>query len=308
LDAPGAFELSEFLTSFRENTRRGFLLPLMCPLMTDSGIQPIPNPLQPAGPGGEPPRPPDPATWAALLARWVEFARAAVSLPSDNEGTRWRRAVPPIITLQAVAHALAELDRLPSAEQALALDRGSVLIRDNAATLNTLWQAEPLPDRVLELIEDAQHAHDAAASRGRHWIVMAPRFVMPALDATLASLVRAGFSGDLLAALPGTILFQDEPALMARPDAELSIAGLRRAGGVTPGLQVYRQVDPQTGRVERDLIAPLHASLPPGRPLLIPLIKQGRPTNALRDHDAQAWQALQRGLLPNDPVPITWEC
>lgn len=251
--------------------------------------------------------PPDPATWAALLARWVEFARAAVSLPTDDEGNRWRRAVPPIITLQAVTHALAEIDRLPPGEQALALDRGEVLIRDNAAALNRIWGVDPLAEALLELIDDARLAHDAAASRGRHWIVTESRFVMPALDGALNALLGAGFSGDLLGALPGTILFEGEPALMARPDADLAIPGLRRSDGATPACQVYRQIGPETGRVERDLVAPLHASLPAGRPLLVPLIKGGEPTNALRDHDAEAWHALQRSLLPDQPVSVAWQ-
>ena len=248
----------------------------------------------------------DPTTWTALLAYWVEFARAGVALPSTDAGDRWRRAIPSIISLQAVTLALGEAGRLPVGERALALDRGEVLVRDHARVLSDAWGADPLPDRLLELIDDARRALDAADSVGRHWLVTGSRFVMPSLDEALDALLAAGFGGDLFGALPGAILFGGEPALFARPDASLTLPGLERAPHPQPQLQIYRQVDPETGRVARDLIAPLHASLPAGRPLLVPLIAQGVRTDAMRNHDADAWRALQERLLPSATIAIDW--
>lgn len=108
---------------------------------------------------------PDPETWSALLARWVEFARAALALPDTDEGTRWRASVPAIITLQAVTHALGEVDRLPAPERGLALDRAGVLIRENEESVRLLWEAEGLPERLRELVDDARAMHAVEARR-----------------------------------------------------------------------------------------------------------------------------------------------
>jgi hypothetical protein len=101
-------------------------------------------------------------TWAALLAKWTEFAKSAVALPTEGEGGKLRRAVPALIGLQAVTHALAELDRLPRDERAVGLDRASILITKYTGELTSIWSQEPPPE-VAELASDARHAWDAAA-------------------------------------------------------------------------------------------------------------------------------------------------
>ena len=83
-------------------------------------------------------------TWAALLAKWTEFARAAVALPDTAEGSRWKGAVPGIIALQALTHALAEAGELPPDEWSVACDRAGVIIRQHASELHALWRGEPL--------------------------------------------------------------------------------------------------------------------------------------------------------------------
>jgi hypothetical protein len=103
-------------------------------------------------------------TWAALLARWTEFAKSAVALPRDGEGGKLREAVPALIGLQAVAHALAELDQLPEEERALGLDRAEVLIGRYGAALAALWGAD-MPSQVQEVLEDARLALRAARAR-----------------------------------------------------------------------------------------------------------------------------------------------
>ena len=52
---------------------------------------------------------PNVISWASLLAHWTQVAQASLALPRDAEGDRWRAAVPSIIVLQAVTHALAEV-------------------------------------------------------------------------------------------------------------------------------------------------------------------------------------------------------
>ena len=98
-------------------------------------------------------------TWAALLGRWVEFARSAMALPEDTVGTAVRESVPDIIMLQAVWFALKDMDGLTAAERALGLDRAEVLIDRHAGALNRRWAGDastPMPRQLQELIDDAR--------------------------------------------------------------------------------------------------------------------------------------------------------
>ena len=92
-------------------------------------------------------------TWAALLGKWTEFAQSALALPDDDEGGRLREAVPAIIGLQAVTHALAELDDLEPDERALGIDRAEMLIRKHAGELNTIWRGEEMPEEIIEIVD-----------------------------------------------------------------------------------------------------------------------------------------------------------
>lgn len=100
-------------------------------------------------------------TWAALLGRWVEFARGAVALPDDEEGRAMRQAVPDIIGLQAVALALGEADALDDDELALALDRARLLVGGHAKKLDELF-ADQWHPMLVELFYDAQQALERA--------------------------------------------------------------------------------------------------------------------------------------------------
>lgn len=96
-------------------------------------------------------------TWAALLGRWLEFARSAVALPDDAEGEAMRQAVPDIISLQALAMALGEADELGDDELALAIDRARVLLERHVAKLGDLF-GEQMHPMLVELLEDASEA------------------------------------------------------------------------------------------------------------------------------------------------------
>lgn len=95
-------------------------------------------------------------TWAALLARWIEFARSAAALPRDADGKRLRACVPDLITLQAVWFALGELDQLPADEKSLGLDRAQVLIDRHAGAILERFARDGVPPLMAELVEDAR--------------------------------------------------------------------------------------------------------------------------------------------------------
>lgn len=97
-------------------------------------------------------------TWSALLAHWTRLARASLALPASAEGDRWRRAVPAIVGLQAVACALRQAERLPAAERAVARDRAAVLIERYTRQLATLWAGSTLHPELVALLDDARAA------------------------------------------------------------------------------------------------------------------------------------------------------
>lgn len=111
------------------------------------------------------PAPSQDLTWAALLARWMEFARSSVALPPTTEGDRWRRAVAPIITLQAVTFALSEVPGLPPAEASMGIARADVLIENARRELLALWSVGEVSELHPELgavLSDAGEALSAA--------------------------------------------------------------------------------------------------------------------------------------------------
>ena len=101
---------------------------------------------------------PETLTWTALLGKWIEFAQASVALPRDDGGDRWRASVAPIVNLQAVTFALAELKDLPSEDRPFALDKAGIIISDNAEKLSELWAETQLPVSLQEIIADARVA------------------------------------------------------------------------------------------------------------------------------------------------------
>jgi len=122
----------------------------------DAKTPPPANPPQPA------PLHPDRLTWLVLLARWTDFARSAVALPTDADGRRMRDSIADIITLQAVWFALQHLQELDPAEQALGLARAGVLIEKHEAAIRHRWAS--VPKGIEELIGDAKRQLAAVTS------------------------------------------------------------------------------------------------------------------------------------------------
>ncbi len=96
-------------------------------------------------------------TWAALLGKWVQFARSAVALPNDDEGQRMRESVVDLIMLQAVWFSLQHLDDLSTDEKELGMDRAEILIHKHRQRLQARW-GDQMPQGIQELLADAQNA------------------------------------------------------------------------------------------------------------------------------------------------------
>lgn len=224
-------------------------------------------------------------TWAALLARWTEFARASVAFPKDETGERWRASVAPVIGLQSVAFALGEIDAISVEERAFGLDRASVLVRTHAGELHTIWRGEAMPDPLREVVDDAHRALALAIARGVEYRVVVDRLNAPDILDALRRVVDGGARVDLaLAPAPGTSLFRGEPTLFVRPGIDgLVIDGTEPVP--SPPRQIYRQ--PGKGsEPARDVIALFEDALQPGAPLLRVVIDEGRAVTPVGAHAA----------------------
>jgi len=265
-----------------------------------------PQPNTPPGESDHPSIRPDQLTWAVLLARWTDFARSAVALPKDGEGGRVRESVAPMIGLQAIVFALGEVHRLPASERSLGLDRAEVLIARHVRELHDAWRGHAMPRELQILISDARGALAAARAFGTEWIVLDERLVAPDPIPLAQRLIDAGFDGVVLAAAPGTVLFRGAPLLFATPhlDQEPSgpFAGCAARDAAGPR-QVYRQAD-DAGRPLRDLLLPMDETLPAGRPLLLPVIEEGRLVAEFDPAQADAWRAEQERWLDGRTLPV----
>lgn len=228
-------------------------------------------------------------TWSALLGKWTEFAQAALALPKDGEGGLLRASVPDIIGLQAITHAMGELDTLTrEGERALALDRAAVGIRAHGASLDRVWAGRALHPELRALVDDAFDALAAAKHGGLEWRVEEGPLVGEHPGALVEEIAELGFDGDLFVPAAGVPLMAGSPAVFVRgaggarphPDVQGVIAGFY------PGLaepevqpvmrQVYRQMDFATGRTVRDVVVDVTDSPPGGQPLLVSAIAGGR--------------------------------
>lgn len=235
-----------------------------------------------------------PVTWTTLLAGWTEFAQSALALPKTEEGQRWKDSVAPAIALHATAMALAELNRLDPEERPLAMDRSEMTIREQAARLNEAWRAEPMPESLTDLIDDARLAWENALHEGSEWTVESERFVALHPADLAEKLLDAGFVGEVLVPAPGVPLFKGSACATARErdggpvDDEIAAIVrdfLSKCEGKAskhpavslPLRQVYRQFDFAKGGPVRDLVAPVVGELPPGQPLLLPVVSGGGP-------------------------------
>ena len=233
----------------------------------------------------------DTTTWASLLAGWVQFAQTAVGLPDDADGDRWRESIAPAIGLHALAMALAELHKLDPAERPLAMDKAELGIKQHASELNSAWSAEPMPESLIELIEDAKSSWEDSLHEGVVWRCASDRFVSRHPGEIGLAMREAGFMGEIFIAAPGIEMFKDAPVAWVRdqsggmPDEqvvefidgflETCTGKAARPEIIRPLHQVYRQMDFMAGGATHDLVSPVTGDLPAGQPLLVPVVVGG---------------------------------
>jgi hypothetical protein len=230
-------------------------------------------------------------TWAILLARWTEFARASVALPTEGTGGKWRAAVADIISLQAVTEALSEVDDLTGeGGRAHGLDLAGVQIKTHAGNLHAIWHDEPLPEQIVLLIDDARRMHAGCLSAGVEWGVVSEELTAEHPSGLVAMLLAMGFKGDLYVPTPGVQIFETCPAVFVSiagggiPEDEVLDAieqdgpwngDLGEAERVYGLRQAYRQFDFLRGGALKDVVLPISAGLPGGQPLLVCAIRNG---------------------------------
>jgi hypothetical protein len=250
-------------------------------------------------------------TWAALLGKWTEFAQSAVALPSHGEPGRWKRAVPAIIAVQAVTHALDELPTIDPAEIGPARLRAAVVIAESSRALYDLWDGQVLPLEASQLLEDADAALAAAESIGFGALVASPVFVGRHPARVVAALEASGRCRGLFVPTPGVPLFAGSPAIHLIPSsfeedpfelAQVVAESIADQGdlelvGLASAAQVYRQMDFGSGRPVRDVVMPLVASPVAGQPLLVAAIAEGK---------SQPVSLPPRKPLRVDPVPVVF--
>ena len=260
----------------------------------------------------------DPISWSTLLAGWVSFAQRALALPKDEQGQRWRDSVAPTIGLHALAMALGEIDKVDPEERPLAMDKSEIGIKAHVAELNEIWRGEPMPESIIELIEDAKAAWELALYEGVAWIVASERFVAFHPAELGDALLNAGYLGEVMIATPGVELFKGAPIAIARNNSggqpeddilrmiqdflEACDGQVEHPLIVRPVCQVYRQFDYLKGGSAKDLVAPVIGELQAGQPLLIPVVIGGEMCPVpLPPKAAKPMDAVEVVWLGNDP-------
>lgn len=255
---------------------------------------------------------PEAVGWTMLLAQGVELAKASVALPGGDEGDRWRSSVTPLVEAHAVRYAISQLTRLPFEERPLARDLASVSLRRAAASLDSIWRGEPMPEAILEIVEDADGDLARSVYAGLRMLRLrsdaSPCWL--ADDPGLASLARNESGRSTAAAMaPGTLVLPGSPIAWwaTRPDPEFGEAmEMGETLDADRPVQVYREID-EAGRLGGDLVADLE-ELPPGMPLLVPLWLDGEAIGT-PPVMGDRWRAVQEAALSGrDPqsLRIRW--
>jgi len=248
--------------------------------------------------------PTDPMTWASLLARWMDLARtsqALVGQPGIVDG----RAVPALITFEAIAMAMQHLGGLAITERNFALDQAAVLLDARRADLEDAFDELPGPLQQAEV--NAMHAI-TEARRSFAWTILwegPGPLVMPDIASVPAS---ASDDGMVAVMLPKTLALPGEPIAwwLGRDEPMLArgIAGCR-ATPLDQALQVWRAFD-DTGHAIEDRIRDVGDDGPPGAvPLIVPRLLDGSRLEVPMLGDE--WPPMDAKTLEPTAPPVRWD-
>jgi len=229
-----------------------------------------------------------PLAWAALLARWVEVAKASRRLPDDGDGGRWKRSVAPVIELEATILALGDLASLPASHRAAARDLAEVSVRRAAEALHAAWGDAPMPGELLALEDQAIVALRNALYAGLEELFWPGPGMLEIPEFELGS---EPYRGTLAVMPPGSLAAPGEPVAWFAEREPPAVPGCERRPAAVPR-QVYRGLD-EKGRFTEDLVAPLEDDLPPGFPMLVPISLGGTAIGGF-PMPREEWLAMQR--------------
>ncbi len=252
----------------------------------------------------------DAFTWATLLARWMDLARAAVALErlgesgvgpgqmdqlGGSEGRGWRQGMPALITFEALAHAMGQLEMLPADERSFALDQAVVLLESRRSDLEDAF--EIMPDAIAQSESNAVRAIEQARLQFVWTISWEGPGALPMPDIPGVPATRTD-EGAVAIMLPGTLAVPGSPIAWwtgrHEPMLERGIAGCQ-ARPLDCGLQVWRRFD-SGGIALEDRIRDVNDEPPDGGvPLLVPLVVGGQRLN----------RPACDGWLPADPASIS---
>ena len=249
----------------------------------------------------------EPIAWIALVARWVEVARASRAIPSAD--ARLRDSIAPLIAIEATTAALGELASVAEHERAHARDLAEISIRKAAEELDRLWRGDEWPDEISEACALAERALRHAVYAGLEELVVTGdgALELDTLDAAALGFDEedaATHRGTLAAMPPGSIAMPGEPIAWwcGRPAPAFDHPRVVRRAAAEP-VQVYRELD-ERGRFVADRIASIEDDVAAGLPMLTPLLLEGtRIGRFLQPRDA--WLAMQRAALAGRPaIPV----
>ena len=245
----------------------------------------------------------DPTTWAALLGRWMDLARAARALDGRDDGP-WQRAVPAIVTYEALTQALPGIGILPVEERCYALDQAAVLLEARRSALEDAF------DELPPIVAEADAAVVAAITEARRSLVWTILWEGPGtLTMPEVGGVPSGASRDgaLAMMLPGTLALPGEPiAWWVGRDEPMLARGLAgcRAVPLDMTLQVWRAFDAD-GRAVEDRVQHTDDDGPPNAlPMLLPLVAGG---DQLNPPDLPPDWPLNNAQAIEPPPPVSWD-
>jgi hypothetical protein len=204
----------------------------------------------------------------------MDLAKAARALDGADDGP-WQRALPAIITYEALTQALPHIGDLPVDERSFALDQAAVLLEARRSDMDDAF--EELPPVVAEA-DAAVVAAITNARRSLVWTILwegPGPLTMPEVPGVPAGSSRAGAMAIML---PGTLALPGEPIAWwvgrDEPMLERGIAGCQAVPLERP-LQVWRHLD-SDGRASKDRVRHTDEDGPRDAiPMLLPLVAGG---------------------------------